>query len=124
MCRHVLIVHVAQGEYCIVQTLCLLFRGSQPSFCGYLPSFLSYLPFGEQTSELTVLPFAEGWVCCCRTLTRSADPFLSLVLSWRLEQVAELCAGAWYSKGSHMQVSCLELALSNNFSHFCTEKEA
>lgn len=56
MCRHVLILHVAQGEYFIVQMLCLHFRGIEPSRCGYFPSFLSpHSYFGEQSSKLTVL---------------------------------------------------------------------
>lgn len=63
MCRHVLILHVAQGEYFIVQMLCLHFRGIEPSLCGYFPSFLSHSYFGEQSSKLTVL---ECW-CVVQT---------------------------------------------------------
>lgn len=39
------------------------------------------------------------------------------------EQVVKLCAGAWCYKDSHMHMSCFGLALSRNFSHFCTERE-
>lgn len=122
MCRHVLILHVAQGERSIVQTSCLLFRGSQPSFCGSLPSSLSFLihVLGSKTMSWQYW-CSEGWLYSCRTLMPSG-PFLNPSVHWAGDCSIELCAGVWGYKGSHGQVSCLGLALSNYFSHFCTER--
>lgn len=57
MCRHVLILHVARGEYFIVQPSYLLFRGSQPSFLWFFSLLFSLIHvLGSK---------ALSWQCWC-----------------------------------------------------------
>lgn len=108
MCRHVLILHVAQGEYFFVQ-MCLHFRRIEPSLCGYFPSFLSHSYFGE----LAVL------VCAADTLLCPMG-----VSSWRYKQVSQSSGPLPDAIKVSSAGELLWLGeVSNNFSHFCTEKE-